>query len=130
MAEFKEEEHPRKKDGKFAPKGKDESKQDRQKELENKFNSDLPLVSKNSLSKQEWALWYKAVAENKALGYWYHPVNKKTSLLTIETKSTYKIVVTGGTFLSPKVKGVFSFRNTQEMFNNIEVIKELWKEIY
>lgn len=42
ISKFDESKHPRKKDGKFAPKGKGENKHDRQKELENKFNSDLP----------------------------------------------------------------------------------------
>ena len=51
MAEFKEEEHPRKKDGKFAPKGKCESKQDRIKELENKFNSEQESYSISSGAK-------------------------------------------------------------------------------
>ena len=40
MAEFKECEHPRKKDGKFALKGNGEQ---RTKELENKFNCNLPI---------------------------------------------------------------------------------------
>ena len=127
MAEFDERKHPRKKDGKFAPKGNGES---RQSELERKYNNDLPIKPNIALTKQEWALWYKAVAENKALGYWYCPINKNTSLITIETKRTYKIIVTGGTFLKPKAKAVFSFKNTQEMFDNINVVKELWKELY
>ena len=122
MAEFKEEEHPRKKDGKFAPKGKDESKQDRQKELENKFNSDLPLVSKTSLSKQEWALWYKAVAENKALGYWAEELPNGDAILKVEGKNNYKIVITSGTFEKPKAKVVYSFLSSDEMDDYIEVL--------
>lgn len=39
MAKFDERKHPRKKDGKFAPKGKGES---RKAELERKYNDDLP----------------------------------------------------------------------------------------
>ena len=41
MAEFDERKHPRKKDGKFAPKGNGES---RKAELERKYNDDLPLI--------------------------------------------------------------------------------------
>ena len=37
MAEFKESEHPRSKDGKFTTKGNGENKQNREKELLNKF---------------------------------------------------------------------------------------------
>lgn len=43
MAEFDERKHPRKKDGKFAPKGNGEN---RVKELESKYNDDLPLALK------------------------------------------------------------------------------------
>ena len=124
MAEFKEEEHPRKKDGKFAPKGKGESKQDRQKELENKFNSDLPLVFKTSLSKQEWALWYKSVAENKALGYWAEETDDGNAILMIENNGKHRIVITGGTFEKPKAKVIYSFSDTAKM---LEFIKELKK---
>jgi hypothetical protein len=46
-----------------------------------------------SLTKQEWALWYKAVAESKILGCW------------------------------TEAKGVFSFDSVDEMNDFVEVLK-------
>ena len=122
MEEFKESEHPRKKDGKFTTKGNGEHKQNREKELEDKYNTDLPFEPKKALSKQEWALWYKAVAENKALGYWAEELPNGNAILKVENKNNYKIVITGGTFENPKAKAVYSFLSSDEMNDYIEVL--------
>ena len=94
--------------------------------LEKKYNDDLPLEPKGNLSKQEWALWYKAVAENKALGYWVEELNDGTALLKIENGNAHKIVITSGTFEEPKAEGVYSFSNADELNDAMEELKELW----
>ena len=134
MAEFDESKHPRAKDGKFTN-GNDYrqntsydeiTKKDnkKRKELENKYNSELPSKpNKDQLTKQEWALWYKAVAENKKLGYWAEELPNGRALLKVENKYSHKLVVTSGTFKDPKADIVYSFSNSDEMNDYIGVLK-------
>lgn len=121
MAEFDESKHPRKKDGKFAPKGKSEQ---RLKELERKFNDNLPIKPNIKLTKQEWALWYKAISETKALGYWSEKTEDGNAILTIENNGKHKIVITSGTFATPKAKEVYSFSNSDKMNDFIKELKK------
>ena len=95
----------------------------KRKELEKKYNDDLPLKSKEGLSKQEWALWYKAVAENKVLGYWAEELDDGNAILKIENNNSHKIVITGGTFENPKANAVYSFSSADEMNDYIGVLK-------
>ena len=125
MAEFDERKHPRKKDGRFAPKGNGEN---RVKELERKYNDDLSIKPNIALTKQEWALWYKAVAENKALGYWAEELNDGTAILKVENGNNHKLIITSGTFENPKANAVYSFRNANEMNDYIEVLKSYDKK--
>ena len=95
-------------------------------ELEKKYNDDFSLKSNSNLSKQEWALWYKAVAENKALGYWSEELGDGTAVLKIENDNAHKIVITSGTFEKPKANAVYSFSSSDELNDAIERLKELW----
>ena len=96
---------------------------DKMSELERKYNDDLPITPKNDLSKQEWALWYKAVAENKALGYWAQELGDGTAVLKVENDNAHKIVITSGTFEKPKANAVYSFSSSDELNDYIEVLK-------
>ena len=51
MVEFKESKHPRNKDGKFTTKGNGENKQNREKELLNKFIKRNGVCCKNTILK-------------------------------------------------------------------------------
>ena len=88
-------------------------------------NSSL-LNASVALTKMEWALWYKAVAETKKLGYWAEETLNGNAILRIETENSYKIVITSGTFENPKAKFIYTFRNSDYLINAIEVIKKLW----
>jgi hypothetical protein len=123
MANFDESKIKRDKDGKFA-----EQNARKAQDLERKFNDDLPVAPKESLSKKEWALWYKAVAENKALGYWAEELDDKNAILKIENNNSHKIVITGGTFETPKAKEIYSFSSADEMNDYIEVLKDYDKQ--
>lgn len=70
---------------------------------------------KVNLTKQEWALWYKAVGENKALGYWANELSDGNAILKIETETSCKIVITGGTFENPKAIEMYCFEDANEM---------------
>ena len=137
MPTFEENKHPRDsdgkftdKDGKFTSKGNEGSKEYRQNTdykqiLEDKYNSELPgKPNKEQLTQQEWALWYKAVAENKKLGYWAEELPDGRAVLKVETKYSHKLVITSGTFEEPKVKAVYSFSNSDKMNDAIEEIKK------
>ena len=71
MAEFDERKHPRKKDGKFAPKGKGES---RKAELERKYNDELEFLlyvsgaKSGALNPKEIKDWHK-VSQHAKLMY-------------------------------------------------------------
>ncbi len=132
MATFEESKHPRDKDGKFIEKngrGKEYRQNTsyneiKKQQLEDKYNSELPgKTNKEQLTKQEWALWYKVVVENKKLGYWAEELDNGDVLLKVETEKSTKLVITSGTFEQPKVKAVYSFSNSDEMNDYIEVLK-------
>ena len=123
---FEENKHPRDNGGKFTTKCNEGSKSSnsRQEELENKYNSELPgKPNKEQLTQQEWALWYKAVAENKALGYWAEELDNGNALLKVENKNSHKLIITGGTFEKPKAIKIYSFSSADEMNDYIEVLK-------
>ena len=126
---FEENKHPRDKGGKFTTKGNEGSKEYRQNTdykqiLEDKYNSELPgKPNKEQLTQQEWALWYKAVAENKALGYWAEELDNGNALLKVENKNSHKLIITGGTFEKPKAIKIYSFSSADEMNDYIEVLK-------
>ena len=118
MAQFDESKHPRAKDGKFTN-GNDyrqntsydeirKTDNEKRKKLENKYNSDLSSKqNKSQLTSQEWAIWYKAVAENKALGYWAEETSTGNAILKVENKNSHKLVITSGTFEKPKAKKIY-----------------------
>ena len=78
------------------------------------------------MTKQEWALWYKAVAENKKLGYWTEETENGFAFIKIENKGNYKIVITGGTFEKPTAKIIYSFTDADIMNDAITELKKLW----
>ena len=133
MPTFEENKHPRDSDGKFTDKGGSNKKprqntsnnEIKKQQFENKYNSDLPSKpNTDQLTKQEWALWYKAVAENKKLGYWAEELSDSKAVLKVETKYLHKLVITSGTFEEPKVKAVYSFSNSDKINDAIEEIKK------
>ena len=85
-------------------------------------------VDKKSLTSQEWALWYKAVAENKAQGYWAEELSDGTAILKVENGNNHKLIITSGTFEKPKANAVYSFKNADEMNDYIEVLKSYDKK--
>ncbi len=131
MAEFREEEHPRDNDGKFKDKGasdkfnkliekcSDNPEQDKKNIIQTQNNN---TPNKGTLTKQEWALWYKAVAEYKKLGYWEHETPNGNGILKIETNNSTKIVITSGTYENPKAMSIYSFKNNEDI---LDFIKEL-----
>lgn len=86
----------------------------------------LGKPNKDQLTKQEWALWYKAVAENKKLGYWAEELENGDALLKVENKNNHKLVITSGTFENPKAIAIYSFSSSDEMNDAIERLKILW----
>jgi len=80
--------------------------------------------NKDQLTKQEWALWYQAVAENKKLGYWAEELPDGRTVLKVETKYSHKLVVTSGTFEYPKADVVYSFSNADKMNDFIKELKK------
>lgn len=83
-------------------------------------------VDKKSLTSQEWALWYKAVAENKAQGYWAEELSDGTAILKVENGNNHKMVLTSGTFDKPEVKAVYSFSSSDALDDAIMELRELW----
>lgn len=83
-------------------------------------------TASGTLTKMEWALWFKAVAETKKLGYWAEETLNGNAILRIETENSFKIVITGGTFEKPKAKFVYTFINSDYLIDAIEVVKKLW----
>ena len=88
-------------------------------------NQSLASAS-GTLTKMEWALWYKAVAETKKLGYWAEETLNGNAILRIETENSFKIVITSGTFEKPEAKFVYTFINSDYLIDAIEVVKKLW----
>ena len=118
-------------DGKSCPYDKITSEE--LSELETQEIEDTPKyeekkVDKKSLTSQEWALWYKAVAENKALGYWAEELSDGTAILKVENGNNHKLIITSGSFEKPKANAVYSFKNANEMNDYIEVLKSYDKK--
>ena len=79
-------------------------------------------VKINSLSSQEWAIWYKTVADIKKLDYYADKVGKDY-IIPIENDNKYKIVITGGTFENPKARKIYSFESSEELEYFIHFIR-------
>ena len=123
---FDESKHPRDKDGKFTD-GNSFGGSDNGDKLLKAVN-EYSVTNKSSLTSQEWALWYKAVAENKKLGYWSEELTNGDALLRVETNGLHKLVITSGTFEDPKAEAVYSFNNSDDMNDALERFK-LWGRI-
>lgn len=123
---FDESKHPRDKDGKFTD-GNSFGGSDNGDKLLKAVN-EYGESSKSSLTSQEWALWYKVVAENKKLGYWAEELPNGDAILKAENKGTHKLVITSGTFDKPKAEAVYSFNNSDDMNDTLERFK-LWGKI-
>lgn len=123
MAQFNESKHPRDEEGKFT--NKDCSVEYRQNtSYKDILSSNKLKVKSSDMTKQEWALWYKAVADNKKLGYWAEELPNGDALLRVETNSSSKLVVTSGTFERPKAKTIFEFDNADDLIYFIAKLKE------
>ena len=124
---FTDKEH----DGKSCPYDKMSSKElskMAKQEIETAPKYEEKKVDKKSLTSQEWALWYKAVSENKALGYWAEKLSDGTAILKVENGNNHKLIITSGTFEKPKANAVCSFKNANEMNDYIEVLKSYDKK--
>ena len=83
--------------------------------LEKKYNDDLAPVKKSeTLTKKEFAVWYKKLGEIKRGGY-VDKMSNGNKLIPIGNK----IVVTSGTYEKPKAKMVFEFENEERMFDYV-----------
>ena len=119
---FDESKHPRDKDGKFTD-GNSFGGSDNGDKLLKAVN-EYSVTNKSSLTSQEWALWYKAVAENKKLGYWAEELPNGDAILRVENNDSHKLVITSGTFDKPKAKTIFEFDNSDDLIDFIEKLKE------
>lgn len=123
---FDESKHPRDNDGKFKDKDNFGGSDNGNKLL--KAVSEHGKLDKGSLTSQEWALWYKAVSENKKLGYWAEELPNGDAILKVENKGAHKLVITSGIFEKPKAEAVYSFNNSDDMNDTLERFK-LWGKI-
>ena len=82
---------------------------------------------KPNLSKREYAVWYKKVGEIEAGGY-VQKTKDGTKCIPLSTeengKMTHKIVLTGGSYSSPKIKKVFEFENEEELIDFLNKLEE------
>ena len=122
MAQFDESKHPRDNDGKFTD-GNGFSYSDNGDKLLKAVN-EYTKSDKSKLTSQEWAVWYKAVAENKKLGYWAEELPNGDALLRVENNNAHKLVITSGTFEEPKAKAIFEFDNSDDLIDFVEKLKE------
>lgn len=104
MAEFKESEHPRDKDGKFTKKSEGKQALDRILARRDKRNS----KTKITLSKSEWRQWYDAIGYIKQ-GL-YVPMYGDKYLVQINNK----IVITDANYGEPRAESVLEFENSFE----------------
>lgn len=111
MANFDESKHPRDDDGKFTDGNGSQwttSKRDYsnvQGEEKKRLQSDSGS-GKISLSKQEWAQYYKIIGDEQHGDFVYHT---ETNERYVRLES--KIVIDDNDFVSPKVKEVIAFDN-------------------
>lgn len=111
MANFDESKHPRDDDGKFTDGNGSRwttSKRDYsnvQGEEKKRLQSDSGS-GKISLSKQEWAQYYKIIGDEQHGDFVYHT---ETNERYVRLES--KIVIDDNDFVSPKVKEVIAFDN-------------------
>lgn len=133
MAQFDESKHPRDKDGKFTDgNGGNKSETEKRAELVKKYSSEPErdlreenfVSTVNTMSSQEWALWYKAVGENEKLGYWAEELPNGDAMLKVENNGLHKLVITGGTFEKPKAKAIYSFKNSDDLIDTMERIRQ------
>ena len=91
--EWKEEDHERDDQGRFASKGEPPK---------------IKIEDGISLSKSQWGMWYKMLADAKR-GDRFPSANGAT-YFTVENK----IVITRGIFENPTIESVLTFRTIQE----------------
>lgn len=109
MAEFREDEHPRDKDGKFTEKGKSGAKGRKQK-LSQALNTYANKRKSPAVTDREWSLWYKAIGDIE-LGVRYEPEQDGKTYIPIGNK----VFVTSGTYVKPNLETVIEFDSTDEM---------------
>lgn len=119
MAEFKESEHPRDKDGKFTDKGKENRKQ----KLSAALNTYSMKTKNSNVSTKEWSMWYKAIGEIEQ-GLRYTPEKDGEKYIEINNK----IFITSGTYVEPNLVKVIEFDDmeTLEDFMRDIAEDEIW----
>lgn len=119
MAQFKESEHPRDNDGKFTDKGKSSSKEQKTK-LSQALNTYANKRKSPTVSKQEWALWYKAIGDIER-GERYETTNDGKTYIQINNK----IFITSGTYNMPKAEQIIEYTSVDEANRIIEKMEKL-----
>lgn len=118
---YREEDHPRDRDGRFTEKGASEG--EKLREAVGIYSDDpeadaeyIPV--KAELTKRDWARLYQrlgeiergAPVEKLANGEMIFPLHK------MDEGDVPKVVIVGGTYESPKMKTVISFQSEEEMY--------------
>lgn len=107
MTEFDENKHPRNEDGRFTNGGAKEFRQ----------NESYTAILKadrsaaNTLTKKEFAIWYKKIGEIERGGCVAENLNGD-KLIPIENK----LAVTSGTYEAPELVAVVAFKSEDEMY--------------
>ena len=109
MSNWDESKHPRDKDGKFTDLGNMSAK-----DLAGKLQ--MP-----NLTKQEWALFYERIGKIKAEGHFVPKSPNGDMMIGIESENDCVLVITGGTYMKPKVKKIIRFTKKQDLYDFIEV---------
>ena len=137
--QFDENEHNRDENGRFTYKnGSGKSEEERLIELVKKYSSNPDDVKKleksnvsgkGQLTKKEFAIWYQKIGEIKSGAYVrvfsgekYIPISEFDK----EDKLHYKIAVTGGTYVKPKLIKVLEFGTDDDLQLFLETID--WSE--
>ncbi len=110
VADWREEEHPRDKDGKFTDKGEKKAVSiDRIKSIVEKRKQEKTVVQKQNkgynnieLDKVVWAKFYNKVAEIQHGGA-YEKTKSGNIRITIEHEGTYYTILYNGDFQDPKI---------------------------
>ena len=108
---FDESKHPRDSDGKFTNKEGGASKKATLNDIGNtiKGNRAKQKSPEISLSKKEWAMWYRALGDIKR--GMYVPKRNGKKLIVIGNK----IVFTSGTYTSPRAEKVLEFDDWDDL---------------
>lgn len=118
VTDWREEEHPRDKDGKFTDKGEKKAVSiDRIKSIVEKRKQEKTVVQKQNkgynnieLNKVVWAKFYNKVVEIQHGGV-YEKTKSGNIRITIEHEGTYYTILYNGDFENPKILRVDKYKD-------------------